>query len=185
MNGFVIFLAVAIGLPIARGADFKHFDEMNLRKDPALPNVVADHDRKVFRGYYPEYRKMFNDRELRPDDVADSLSNAWIKLRLPLKPNMGIDSLMVAYFYQENEPLVIDSAPRGAVIHITPNDLPGQKTTRNTLNLKVGQTFKIHFSMAGYSDTKDETIVVQRQSPVFCRELDPVDSTRTREKCPK
>lgn len=184
----IIWPMLGMLAPAAGAADWKTLEaaKSNMMKDERFSSVLLDHDQDVLKTYAKQ-KDAFSVKGLTGLDAEHSLSDAWFQIRMSgkLAPNVGISYRTLASFFEENEPVVFDSAPRGAVVIISPTGEPARKTTRDTWNLKTGQTFKIHFSKAGYRDTPEETIMVTKDMPVICRELKPLDPSVKPEPCPK
>ena len=84
----------------------------------------------------------------------------------------------------DNVFVTIDSAPRGAAIHITPSSVFADRlSTRDTVILRAGTAFKIRFSMPGYRD-KEESLLVDSGTTFVCQELDPSDHLHKKFNCP-
>jgi hypothetical protein len=151
-----------------------------LMMDKRFSRVLLDHDQDVLKFYAARKR-------LAGRDAESSLSDAWFKMRIggKLAPNVGITYGIISSFYEANEPVVFDSAPRGARVIISPVSESAPKTTPATWNLRTGQTFRIHFSKSGYQDSPEETITVTKDMPVVCRELKPLSPSMKAESCPK
>ena len=179
---------LGIMAPAAGAADWKALEaaKSSMMKDERFSSVLLDHDQDVLKAYANK-GDAFSVKGLTGADAERSLSDAWFQIRMSgkLAPNVGISYRTITRFFDANEPVVFDSAPRGAVVIISPTGEPARKTTRDTWNLKTGQTFKVHFSKAGYRDTPEETITVSKDMPVICRELKPLDPSVKPEPCPK
>ena len=179
---------LGMAAPAANAADGKTLGaaKSKMMKDERFSSVLLDHDQDVLKAYAKQ-NDAFSVKGLTGPDAEHALSDAWFQIRMSgeLAPNIGISYRTIASFYEENEPVVFDSAPRGALVIISSSGAPARKTTRDTWNLKTGQTFKIHLSKTGYRDTPEETIMVTKDMPVICRELKPLDPSVKPEPCPK
>ena len=155
--------------------------DSELSKGDKVARTVIDHDRTVL---VEAQRNL--PATLERSDAESSLSRAWLSVRRTQvkDPTRGITMADIASFFQENTAVVIDSAPRNAKITITPTGSGVEMiTTRDTVNLKIGETFKIHFALSGYRD-KDETITVSQRTSFVCSELEPATPSSAKSKCP-
>jgi len=121
-------------------------------------------------------------------DAQDALSSVWLRLRVgeDSDPSAGIRMHQVASIIRDRDNVfvTIDSAPRGAAIHITPSSaFAGPLSTRDTVILRAGTAFKIRFSMPGYRD-KEESLLVDSGTSFFCQELNPSDRLHKKFQCP-
>jgi hypothetical protein len=99
-------------------------------------------------------------------------------------PDTGITKNRLDEFLIRAEPIVIDSAPRGAEVKLIPDGGYGPIKTRNTVFLKHGTQLKLHFSLPGFADYED-TITAADTNSVVCRELRPLDPKTPKSSCPK
>jgi hypothetical protein len=157
-----------------------------LRKEQRLSSVIVYHDREVLQKAFDDLEPQLEKKGFTSGEAASTLTGAWTRLRATqsIAPDSGVTREHLDDFFSKVQSIVIDSAPRKALVVITPDGGNGPIETRRPVLLKRGETFKIRFSLAGYAD-REETIVAGQTSPVICRELQPLDSRLPKPTCPK
>jgi hypothetical protein len=186
----IAVLLFAAGPTLA--ADMKVLDQKyseatdSLKKSQRLSSVVLAHDQDVLEKTYTDLGPKFEQHGLTSDDSAKALVGAYYILRSSksLAPDVGLTREHLYDLFNTVQPIVIDSAPRGAEVQLIPDGGGGPIKTRNTVLLKPGQQVKIHFTMVGFKD-RDETITADQSTSVICRELQPLDSRTPQPRCPK
>ena len=188
----LVLSVVLIVFQSARAADMKTLDLKYLKAGDSLKNskkvasIILTHDQEVLQRAYTDLEPQFQKRGLTESDSATALVDAWYTLRFSntIAPDVGLTMNNLDDFFSKVQPIVIDSAPRGAVVQLSPDGGYGPIKTRTTVLLKAGSQVKLHFSLPGFEDYESAITAGQGDS-VVCRELQPVDPKTPRQTCPR
>ena len=120
------------------------------------------------------------------EDSAKILANAYFALRSSksLHPDEGLTKENLDQFWTQAQPIIVDSAPRGALVQTVPDGGYPAMPTRCPVLLKPGQQIKIRLTLAGYKDY-EEIVIAGQTKPVICRELQPARPEFPKSRCPQ
>jgi len=138
----------------------------SLKKTQRLSSVIVDHDQEVLETVYTNVKPRFEKKGFTSDDSAAAVINAWYTLRYSkhIAPDTGVTTSSLNGYLTTAQPIVIDSAPRGAEVKLIPDEGLGPIKTRNTVFLKPGTQFTLHFSLPGFADYSDTITAVETNS---------------------
>lgn len=188
-----VVLSISLyGLYSVHAADKKVLDSKYietseiLKRNTKISSVLLLHDQEVLQSAYGELGPRFEKQGLTEEESAKAITTAWYIMRSSnaISQDTGLTRAHLNDFFSVVQPIVFDSAPRGAQVQLIPDGGDGPIKTRNTVLLKTGIQIKVHFSLLGFADY-EETMIAGPTNSVVCRELRPLDPKVQKTPCPK